>query len=150
MRLTPLVACLVLGSTGVAAASGYDTPEAMLTALYAPYLADEYADSDAFRSRALQALFDADAAATPEGDVGAIDFDPFIGGQEWVLSDFQIGAVAITGNTATAEVSFKNFDEPETLTYDLVNEDGWKIDNVTSTGDNSSHSLIDIFKNAEY
>ncbi|MEO5805002.1 DUF3828 domain-containing protein [Devosia sp.] len=148
MRLMTIVAALVLSFSSAAMAASYDTPEAMLNAFYAPYLANSIPeDEESFRSQALQALYDADAAATPEGEMGALDFDPFINGQDWTLTDFKIGKAKISGDTAKVQVTFNNFDTPTVLVYDLVNEGGWKIDDVVSTDGDVQYSLVEIFNN---
>jgi hypothetical protein len=138
MRRVILAASFLLASIGAAAA--YDTPKALLEALYFPYF--QGADYDwsgfdepALRSRALNALFDKDAAETPEGDVGRIDFDPYIDAQDYDLTDFAIGEAKVTGDTATVEVTFTNFEQPEDIVFTLVKEpDGWKVDDVESRG----------------
>jgi hypothetical protein len=152
MRLTAFAAGLFLAFTGLAAAQPFDTPEGLIEAFYAPYFSQEFAEDDEIlRSAALQALYDADAEATPEGEIGALSFDPYISGQDWDLSDFEIGAAEIAGETATLEVSFENFGEPSVLTYDLVVEDGgWRIDDVLATTPTGEYRLSEIFLEAQY
>jgi hypothetical protein len=150
MRLLFVVAALVLGTVGSALAQSFDTPEAMLTALYSPYLSDEIPENpEIFRSEALNALYAADAEASG-GEVGAIDFDPVINGQDFALTDFAIGKIKVDGDTATARVTFKNFDTLNTMDFALVNEDGWKYGNIVSSGGEYEYALVDIFNNYEY
>lgn len=150
MKLFAIVTTMFLAMSGLAAAQPYETPEALLEAFYAPYFADEFPEDDAsFRSQALQALYDADAEATPEGEMRALGFDPYIDGQDWELTDFEIGAAGIAGDYASADVSFKNFGEEKTLSYELVREDGgWKIDDVVSTAPENPYRLSEIFASA--
>ena len=56
----------------------------MMKALYQPYFREpmDFSEQDQLRSLGLQALFEADAADA-NGEVGRIDFDPFIQGQDW-------------------------------------------------------------------
>ncbi|MGV8855388.1 MAG: DUF3828 domain-containing protein [Devosia sp.] len=147
MRLVALAAGLFVALTGFALAQPYPTPEALLQAFYQPYLDDNFADDDSgFRSRALQALYDHDAEITPEGEIGAIEFDPFINGQDYAISNLVIGTAEIAGDTATDTVSFDNFDQPTLLTYNLVREDGgWKIDDVASDAGEYPYRLTEIF-----
>jgi hypothetical protein len=153
MRLAALAIGFVLALGGIATAQPYDTPEALMEAFYAPYLAgseaydaQDYDDQATLRSAALQALYEEDEAATPEGDVGTLDFDPYIGGQDWTLSDFKIGEAVIDGDTASIDVSFKNFDEPRNLTYELVMEDGgWKVNDLVSKTPGDEFRLSEIF-----
>jgi hypothetical protein len=146
MRLAALAVGLFLSLTALAAAQSYDTPEALLEAFYAPYLNDGIPEDDAqFRSEALQALYDRDAEITPEGEMGALGFDPYIDGQDFSLTEFEIGEPQIEGDSAIVDVSFNNFDEPRSLTYELVNEDGWKIEDVVSTSSENPYRLSEIF-----
>src|SRR5262249_760122 len=99
-------------------------------------------DEKPFRSKALNALFAQDAAETPEGDIGRLDFDPYIDGQDYVITKFKIGKPLITGDTATVEVTFKNMDLPEDLKFSLVKEgEGWKVDDVVSSNKEFPYSL---------
>ena len=93
---------VLLISLGPAAA--FDTPKAMLEALYAPYFkGDSYDWSDwdesKFRSTQLNALFAADAKEA-NGDIGRLDFDPYIDGQDYTITKFKIGTAAIEGKSA--------------------------------------------------
>ncbi|MEO9297657.1 DUF3828 domain-containing protein [Devosia alba] len=146
MRLVALIAGMVLALTGLAAAQTYDTPEALLEDFYAPYFTGEFYDDEApFRSAALQALHDNDAEITPPGEMGAISFDPYVDGQDFDLTEFQIGTPTIVGAEAIVDVSFRNFGEPRSLTFELVNENGWKIDDVVSGNPENQYRLSEIF-----
>jgi len=147
MRLALLAAGLFLALSGLAAAQPYETPQDLLTAFYEPYFTDDfYEDETRFRSAALQALYDEDVAATPEGELGALSFDPYIDGQDYELADFAIGTPEITGDRANVLVSFTNFGQPRRLVYELVREEGgWKIDDVVSTTPDNEYRLSEIF-----
>ena len=152
MRLVFVAVTAFLALTGVSTAQAFDTPEALLEAFYAPYLAGDIPEHDdsAFFSEHLQGLYQHDAEITPEGEMGAIEFDPFIAGQDFDLTDFAIDTPIVTDDTATADVSFNNFDTPVTLSYDLVwEDDSWKIDDVISTDADNPYSLSEIFAAAE-
>lgn len=147
MRLISLAASVFLGLTGLATAQPYSEPTELLEAFYAPYLQGEVPEYDEsqFRSAALQALYDADAANTPEGEIGALDFDPYIVGQDFEITDFEVGAAGIAGDYASVDVTFKNFDYNRKLSYDLVKEDGgWKIDDVTSNNPDNPYHLTEL------
>ncbi|MBD8064192.1 DUF3828 domain-containing protein [Devosia sp. PTR5] len=140
----------IVGLMSAALAQPYDSPDALLEAFYAPYLSGDFPDDDAsFRSAALNALYAADAEATPPGELGALDFDPYIDGQDYEISNLEIGSPSISGETATVEVRFDNFDQPTSLTYDLVLENGgWKIDDVASENPEFPYRLSEIFAGA--
>lgn len=151
MRLLAFASVAFFALSGLAAAQPFDTPEALLEAVYAPYFSGEFSEDEAeFRSAALNALYDADAENTPEGEMGALSFDPYIDGQDYEIADFEIGEPVIEGDTATADVSFTNFGEPRAITYDLVFEDGsWKIDDLAGENDEFSYRLSEIFAEAD-
>ena len=149
MRLAPLAAGLFLALTPAAFAQ-YAEPYELMEAFYAPYFSGDFPEDEAqFRSAELQALYDNDAAITPEGEMGAISFDPYIDGQDYEITDFEIGAAGIAGDYASVDVSFSNFDRPTVLTYELVFEDGgWKIDDVVSANPDNPYRLSEIFAEA--
>lgn len=137
---------------GIGSAFAYDTPEALLKALYTPYLAgDDFNwdnwDESAFRSASLNELFAKDLADTPEGDVGRLDFDPYVDGQDYQIADFKILTPVIDGDKASVEVTFKNFDLAEDLIFSLVKEaDGWRVDDVSSSNKDYPYALRAILE----
>ncbi len=150
MRLAALASALVLAFDAPVLAQPYETPEDLLEAFYEPYFTDEFfEDESQFRSRALQALYDRDAEITPDGEMGAISFDPYIDGQDYEITEFEIGTPQVDGDAAIVEVSFLNMGEPRLLTYELVLEDGgWKIDDVISANPENQYRLSEIFEEA--
>jgi hypothetical protein len=147
MRLAAFVTMLFLAFSGLAAAQTYATPQALLEAFYEPYFTGDFAEDESrFRSRTLQALYDNDARVTPEGEMGALSFDPYIDGQDFDITDLEIGDPVLAGDYAAVEVTFRNFGEPRLLTYELVREDGgWRIEDVVSTSPDSPYRLSEIF-----
>ena len=135
----------------ISPAIAFDTPTALLEALYSPY--SKGADFDwsgwdetQFRSAHLNQLFAKDLEEA-DGEVGRIDFDPYIDGQDYQITALKIGEPAIDRDTATVEVTFNNFDTPDDLTFTLVKEaDGWKIDDVVSVDKNFPYSLKAIME----
>lgn len=146
-RLLLLSGLLLAAFAGPAFAQPYATPKALLEAFYAPYLTDDFPENEeTFRSAALNALYDADAQSTPEGELGALDFDPYIDGQDYQIADLKISEPEIEGDKATAVVSFTNFGEPREITYDLVFENGgWLIDDLQNDADDYPYRLSEIF-----
>jgi hypothetical protein len=151
MRLAVLVLSLSAVLSAPLSAQPFDTPEALLEAFYEPYLSGEFTDDESvFRSAALNQLYADDARNTPEGDQGAISFDPYIDGQDFEITKLEIGEATIKGDKAEVEVSFDNFDRPTTIIYDLVREeDSWKIDDVAKTAGEYPYRLSDIFEEAK-
>ena len=150
MRLATIAATLFLAFTPAAFAQTYAEPSELLEAFYAPYFNGDFPEDETqFRSAALQALYDDDAQNTPEGEMGALGFDPYIDGQDYELTDFEIGAPGIAGDFASADVTFKNFGQPHSLTFEMVREDGgWKIDDVFSNDPDNAYRLSQIFAEA--
>ncbi|MCR6673862.1 DUF3828 domain-containing protein [Devosia ginsengisoli] len=150
MRLAAFATGMFLALTGLAAAQPYETPQALLEAFYEPYFSDTFSEDESqFRSRALQALYDNDVELAGEGEMGAISFDPYIDGQDYDITELVIGAPGIAGDYASVDVTFRNFGEPRALSYELVLEDGgWKIDDVVSTNPDNQYRLTEIFAEA--
>jgi hypothetical protein len=150
MRLNVLALGAFLSLTSLVSAQAFDTPEALLEAFYEPYFTDSFPeDESAFRSTALNALYEADAERTPAGEMGALGFDPYVDGQDFQLSALVIGEAEISGDAAVVDVSFDNFDRATLLTYELVfEEEGWKIDDVVSEESEYPYRLSEIFLSA--
>jgi hypothetical protein len=70
--------------------------------------------------------------AARRGEVGTLDFDPFVDAQDWEISDLAIAIEEVGPAKARATVKFKNVDKPSVVTLDLVKAGkAWKIGNVT-------------------
>ncbi len=146
--MRPLILAVAALAATIFPAFAYDTPAALLKALYTPYTTANFDwdnwDESKLRSKELNALFAADLKEA-NGDMGRLDFDPYIDGQDYQITDLKIGDATVTGTTAKAEVTFKNFDSAEDLTFTLVKEAyGWKIDDVNSKGGADPYDLHDI------
>jgi len=134
-----------------APAFAFDTPKALLEALYSPYSKGDSFDWNSwdetqFRSKHLNELFAKDAKEA-DGEVGRLDFDPYIDGQDYQISDLKFGEPTIDGDMAKVEVTFKNLDTPDDLMFTLVKEpDGWKVDDVVSSDKNFPYSLKAIME----
>ncbi|CZT35323.1 DUF3828 domain-containing protein [Rhizobium sp. 9140] len=154
MRLPLLLlsTLLMLFATAPSFAATYRTPEALIKALYR-YDPDE-TDAEApspytpFFSDALNARFQADRDSTPEGEVGAIDFDPVISGNDGHARKVTTSAPIIIDDRAELEVSFEN-GGPVTLYYTLVQEHGgWKVDDIANQQGDIPWSLSSLFDDA--
>jgi Protein of unknown function (DUF3828) len=77
-----------------------------------------------------------------------LEFDPFIDGQEWELSDVNIAVNDAPPNKAVATVSFKNFGLPTKIVLRLVKtKSDWQIVDITwERGDNGPETLRALFK----
>lgn len=146
MRLKSLVAGVVLAMAAALPGLAFDTPRALIEAVYAPYLADQSPDDEAgWRSTGLNALYKADEERTPEGEMGALDFDPYVDGQDFQITDLAIDEPVLDGDKGTVTVRFRNFDQPREMVYSVVREaDGWKVDDLKSVLGEYPYTLSEI------
>ena len=104
----------------------------LITAIYKTYETDQAELPHVFSKR-LQALIDKDEKEA-QGGVGRIDWDVFIDGQDWKLTELKITPVSQTPSQAQVRATFKNFDKPSDMLFDLVLEDGhWRVDDIEKT-----------------
>lgn len=139
MRLPAILLAFTLLALSAlsAGAETFKTPQALIKALYAYDTAESDEDAPSpyspFFSRALNRLFQADRDATPEGEVGAVDFDPVISGQDGEAKNVRLSPPITMDDRAELEVSFRNGSEAVTLYYTLVREQGgWKVDDIAN------------------
>ena len=133
------------------AAFAYDSPRALVDAIYQPYLGgQQQTDLSQFYSERLKQLFAEQAGETTTAGTGttgsigpaSVDFNPFIDADHGLLLDVTIGEPLVVGSKALVTVGFHNFDQPTLLSLSLVNESGsWKVDDVTSTGGDANWML---------
>lgn len=151
MRFSILIGALAGLLTPVAALA-FDDPKSLVDAIYQPYLSGgQQTELDQFYSERLRQLFAeqvTNAATVDVETTGSIestppvDFNPFIDADHGLLLDVSIGEPMIVGNKALVIVGFHNFDQPTLLALSLVREpDGWKVDDVTSTGGEANWML---------
>lgn len=146
MRLFIALAALVLlGQPGLA--QSFTDPKSLIEALYAGYMPpnDYPPDESSLQSERLNGLFEKDQQEA-NGDIGRIDFGPYINGQDYDLKDLVIGEPYIAGGKAVVKVTFQNFDTPQELGFLLVDEDGWKIDDVWGGSADYRYDLLDILQ----
>jgi hypothetical protein len=152
---------LTLAGTTLAQAQTLDSPQAVIQALYAPYLKAQDQAPDApqidtggnehapFFSDRLSGLIKADEIEA-DGEVGKIDFDPVVVGQDWTLSKPAISRIKITGQTATATVSFTNLGESIVLRYSFVHEHGnWQVDDIACVKGSSAPWVLSAILTGE-
>ncbi len=139
MRIVVLVLlAMALGAASPLGDADSD-PVALITAIYQTYTditpgEDAVPDIQGVYSKRLQALVDKDEKETPEGEVGRIDWDVFVDGQDWQLTELKIVPVSKQATQAEIRASFKNFGEPRDILYTLVLDDGhWRIDDIQET-----------------
>ncbi|QYO75399.1 DUF3828 domain-containing protein [Devosia salina] len=122
----------------------FDDPRALLVAVYEQIEASEdwenfdadsaFAETDAFSARLSALLKSADETVMAGGDeIGALDFSPFINGQDSGGMDFAIGDAKTKGGQAVVAVDISYDGQAwQSLTFLLIDEGaaGWKVDDV--------------------
>lgn len=108
--------------------------EAVVRGLYEPYLNGDGGpglERTGAASASLQALLDAYNKKVEErGEPGDLNYDVIANAQDYKLSELSLKSSG-GPDKATVVATFKNYDAPVTVTYDLVLEGGaWKVDNV--------------------
>ena len=149
MRVLIALACLFLSALPSFAADTFKSPQALIKALYAYDIEQTAADAPSpyqpFFSRGLNRLFQQDRDAAGDGEVGAVDFDPVIGGQDGEARGVTLSPPILIDDTAELEVSFRNGSEKVTLYYTLKREGGgWKVDNIANQQGEYPWSLRDL------
>jgi hypothetical protein len=113
MRLVfAVILAVALGAAAQAPVPDSD-PVSLIKAIYKTYETDDPGLPHVYSKR-LQALVEKDERETPEGEVGRIDWDVFIDGQDWKLTGLKIALVAKSAARAQVRATFKNFDHPWT------------------------------------
>ena len=149
MRLL-IAAAAVLASLAPALAVDFTSPKAVVEALYEPYFQPyesfdyQLLDATPLQSDGLNALFAKDRAEAGDG-IGRIDFDPYVNGQDFQLTDLVVGEPVYVAGRAVVAVSFANFEQPREMGYLLVKEgEAWKIDDMWASDAEHPYNLKDI------
>lgn len=141
-----ILVCVLLA--GPAAAQDLDRAKAFVAGLYTAYSkapGPDYVGTQASEawSPALLDLMRREAASTPEGDVGALDGDPICNCQDYEITAVSVTVKAGGANKARADVVFRNFDQPQAVSLDLVmTGGGWRVDDVHAEGTPSLVGLL--------
>jgi hypothetical protein len=137
--LAPLFA-LMLVFASPAEAQPASTPDGMIRAIYKMYEADDVKGTiKDVASRRLKRLIEADEKATPKGEIGKLDFDVFVNGNDFKVSRVRVRVPPMpadrpkTPDRAKVQANFISLKKPHEIVFDLVREGGqWKVDEVTS------------------
>jgi hypothetical protein len=134
-------------------AATYKTPQALIKALYAYDIDTAVLSGPSlytpFLSKGLNAAFKKDREILGNDQVGPLDFDPVINGQDGAATNLKIGKPVIRGDKAELDVTFTN-GRPVKLHYTLVRENGgWKIDNIACRSGEYHWSVRDLISHDE-
>jgi hypothetical protein len=84
--------------------------------------------------------------AAKRGEVGLLDFDPFVDAQDWDITNLDIALDDTAPGKATATVKFTDFDKPVTVRLDLTKiKNDWRIADITWLRDGKADSMRKIF-----
>jgi Protein of unknown function (DUF3828) len=139
-----------------AAGAADATALAFVTDIYAAYKGKDAKGHPLDDERAIRRYFEPSLAtlmvkdqkiAAKRGEVGLLDFDPFIDAQDWEIATFDIAVDDGAPGKATATVKFSNFDKPVTVRLDLVKlKNEWRIADITWLRDGKAESLRQIYR----
>jgi hypothetical protein len=135
---------IALATVGARAAE--PSAKSFVEAIYAAYKGKDSKGTPLDNDAAVRRYFEPKLAALiikdrkdARGEVGTLDFDPFIDAQDWEISAVDVAVREIAADKASATVSFKNLAEQTTVVLDLVKlRAGWRIADITwdrKTGD---------------
>jgi Protein of unknown function (DUF3828) len=152
-----LLACFGAVPLALTAAEAADASAlAFVTDIYAAYKGKDAKGHPLDDERAIRRYFEPSLAtlmvkdqkiAAKRGEVGLLDFDPFIDAQDWEIATFDIAVDDGAPGKATATVKFSNFDKPVTARLDLVKlKNEWRIADITWLRDGKAESLREIYR----
>jgi hypothetical protein len=137
--LSTAFACLLLASlAGLLSAAEDQSAAAYVEALYAA----EWPGKGARYSPRIEALWAACEKKAEAAEEPCMDFDFFIMGQDYVLSDLKIEPQKDDDKTAKVRVSFDNQGRDIVLLFDLIRDTkGWMIEEMTAECETLSGAL---------
>ena len=147
-HLAFLALALITPFATPAFAVDYSDPKVLVEALYAGYQPpNEFPpDMSVLQSKRLNELFAADSKEA-DGEIGRIDFDPFINGQDYEVTKVEISEPSYAAGKALVRVNVVNFGKPDEFGLLLVKEaGGWKVDDVWNDDPEYSYDLLDILQ----
>lgn len=84
--------------------------------------------------------------AAKRGEVGTLDFDPFVNAQDWDIAAFDIAVNETAPGKASAAVKFSNQGKPTAVLLDLVVvKNQWRIRDITWDVDGKPLTLRGLY-----
>ena len=84
--------------------------------------------------------------AAKRGEVGTLDFDPFVNAQDWEIPAFDIAVTDTAPGKAAATVKFSNQGKPTVVSLDLVTiKNEWRIRDITWQIDGKPQTLRGLY-----
>ena len=136
-RVTSTLAACSFSSLLLVAASRIDDPKSFVTEVYRRYAAaqsthsDYTAPEDIYTPRLGKLIRDDRRKA--KGEVGCLDFDFWVNGQDWTISNVTITRADEGQERTTVIAKFVNLGDPEEIHFDFRRNAGrWLLDDVHS------------------
>jgi hypothetical protein len=133
MRSAVLILALIAATVFPVAAQDvpvFDDPVGLVDYAYEPYRNGEPANMDA-KPIYTPTLIELFALASARG--ATLEFDPFVNGAEYELTDMSIDLAIATEDKALVAVGYYNFGEYRQQMFTLLKRaEGWKIDDIES------------------
>ena len=131
--------CIGMAFATFAAGAAEPSAKSFVEGIYAAYSGKDSKGISLENAAAVRRYFAPPLAALilkdrrdAHGEVGMLDSDPFIDGQDWEITGLDIAMREIAADQTSATVSFKNLGDPTTVVLDLVKlKQGWRIANIT-------------------
>jgi hypothetical protein len=85
-------------------------------------------------------------AAAKRGEVGVLDFDPFVDAQDWDIAGFDIAVGAAAPGRASATVRFNNLGKVTTVVLDLIAiKNEWRVADIVWLHDGRQETLRGLY-----
>ena len=140
MMLPRAVALLILVAAPLATIAADGDAAAYVRTLYE--IKDNPGKDARFTPRLEALRAECEKKAEAEEDI-CIDYDMFVQGQDFELTDLNVEEVSGSADKATVKATFKNFGEAKEVTLDLIRDDkGWVIDEMMS----GCQSLANLYR----
>ena len=150
---------IILGAAGVIFATAGNSADAaalaFVTAIYDAYKGKNSKGVPLGTAAEIRHYFEPTLAAVlikdqrnsaRHNDVGKLDSDPFIDGQDWEIKAVTINLTDTAIGKASAKVSFRNFDQPTTVVLDLVKiKNDWRVNDITWRHEGKAETLRGLF-----
>jgi hypothetical protein len=105
--------------------------------IWSPELRDQW-----FSPRMIVLLEKEDACA--KGDVGNLDHDPVVGGQDFEITDITVAVTDAGPNRKRATVKYKSLGNAVTRVMEWTKtKDGWRIDEIDPGTDDELSTILD-------
>jgi hypothetical protein len=132
------IVLIALATVGARAAE--PSAKSFVEAIYADYkgknakgvaLANDAAVKRYFEPKLAALIIKDGNRAAKRGEVGRLDFDPFIDAQDFEIDTVDVAVRDTAADKASATVSFKNLNKQTAVVLDLVKlREGWRIADI--------------------